>query len=129
MKELNLIEGNVICLLNDAMSRFEPDYIVTVERKGTALLRAVIDQEGGVDWSWERVLSTSAIPGLDSNDLIDKRVLLFDDSVYRGHNLRNTIDQITKKFGNKVKIATAAFAVHENCEIDVPDFFSSLRSI
>lgn len=63
MTTLNPIERRVTSLLNDALDNFKPHYIVTVERKGTALLRALIEQ-GRIDWSWERVLSTSSIPGL-----------------------------------------------------------------
>lgn len=62
--------------------------------------------------------------GLDLDYLINKRVLIFDDSVNHGHSMRNTIDLIHKKFDNKVNIATAAFAVHENCEADIQlDFY------
>lgn len=123
MMKLNPIERKVTNLLNYALDQFKPNYIVTVERKGTALIRAVIEQ-GGIDWSWDRVLSTSSIPGLDSTYLINKRILLFDDSVNHGHSMRKTMDQIVNKFDNKVNIATAAFAVHENCEADIqPDFY------
>lgn len=120
--KLNITEQKITTFLNYVINCFNPDYIVTVERKGTALLRAEIEQ-GGVDWSWHKVLSTSAIPGLETNYLYKKRVLLFDDSVNHGHSMNNTADAITKKFDD-VNIATAAFVVHENCRrFKRPDFY------
>lgn len=117
------LDAKIGILLNDAIESFKPDTIVTVERKGTALLRAAIEN-GDIDWTWSKVLSSSAISGLQSDYLVDQRVLVFDDSVNHGHKMQETVESISRKFNDEVKIATVAFAVHENCQANIlPDFF------
>src|SRR5205807_4667167 len=52
--------------LADEIAHFLPDLIVVVERKGTAVLRALKeDAETPLQWPWEKVLASTAIEQLD----------------------------------------------------------------
>src|SRR5437773_3783631 len=62
--------------------RDDYDYIVPVERKGTALVRAAL-QDMNDPSLWKRVVSSAAVEFVLANQR-GKRVLILDDSVWKG---------------------------------------------
>ncbi len=92
------------------------DVVVTVGRKATALLRALLDlmPEFKVTWDWDRVISSDALPYLPMNWLKGKRLLVFNEMIHRGRSTRETIQAIEKNTpGASGSVETAAFIVHE----------------
>jgi hypothetical protein len=121
------IEQQLLIFLKDILEKEKIDFIVPAERKGTAVLRALIQEidEPRLEWPWDRVLSSAAIDHASNIDFTGQRILVFDEMVQHGNTLRRTIKQIEKK--QPAAVVTAGFAVYEKCET-LPDkwFYGSL---
>ena len=114
----------IAAFLNNVIDDFKPDFIVTIERKGTALLRSKIES-GEIDWSWNKVLSISSIGPLDTSILQDKRVLVFDDSIHHGHSIKRTCEKLPKG----IILKRAVFAIHQNCQLEIPPEYYFYRDL
>lgn len=104
--------------LNRQIESFKPDIIVVTERKGTAIIRALIeDGDNSLKWSWENVYSSAILDELPTKLFNGKRILLFDDMVRTGTQINRTVDRIRKRLisNNKnTKLSLALFAMHES---------------
>ena len=92
------------------------DVVVSVERKATAVLRALLDLTPEIPcaWTWTRVLSSDALPYLPQNQLAGKRVLVFNEMIHKGRSTLEAINAIRRNSpGCEAQISTAAFFVHE----------------
>ncbi len=101
--------------LAELLSSDHFDIVVPVERKATAILRALLDltPEIKCDCSWNRVLSSEALPYLPQNWLDGQRILVFNEMIHRGHSTKTTIEAIEKNTpGAEKLVKTAAFVVH-----------------
>lgn len=121
------IEQQLLIFLNDIVKEEKIDFIVPAERKGTAVLRALIQEidEPRLEWSWGKVLSSAALDYAGITDLSGKRILLFDEMALHGETLSKAKSTLEKK--NPAAIITAGFAVYEKCKT-LPDkwFYGSL---
>lgn len=93
------------------------DVVVPVERKATAIIRALLDltPEQPCTWDWSRVLSSDALPFLPSDWLANKRVLVFNEMVHRGTSTQKAVDAIVENTPTAAaNIERAAFIVHED---------------
>jgi len=100
-------------LLNDK----QIDLIVPVERKATALLRALIDlsPERNCRWPWSKVLSSDALRYLPKRWLQEKRVLVFNELVRHGDTTNSVLGALAKNTPDVLsRIEIAAYAVHED---------------
>ncbi len=84
------------------------DYVVPVERKGTALVRAALGASD--ETKWRRILSSSAVNSISAPDR-RLRVLVLDDSVWSGRSLRAAVDAVRSALP-QAEIVTAAFVTH-----------------
>lgn len=84
------------------------DYIVPVERKGTALVRAALRNSDAE--RWKRIRSSDAVETVQDPSR-RARVLVLDDSVWTGRSLSHTVDKVKQALPN-AQITTAAFVTH-----------------
>ncbi len=114
--EVEYHEKRFFSWLNDLLNPARFDFVVAVERKATAFLRALMDlaPEFGCAWKWDDVLSSEALRYLPSNYLSKKnRILVFNEMVHLGGSTKQTIEDIEKNTpGAAVRVKTAAFVVH-----------------
>lgn len=92
------------------------DVVVSVERKATAMLRALLDLSPNHvhRWDWSRVLSSDALRYLPADWLKGKRILVFNEMIHHGHSTQDTIRAIEDNTpGARRFVWTAAFVVHE----------------
>jgi hypothetical protein len=107
-------------------ARFEDKYdlIIPIERKGMALLRAILGENDNP--MWERIISSTALSRLDPDFFKNKkRILILDDSILKGNMMQIILDKLTGTFKvPRENIATAAFLVHEDySKNQYPDFY------
>jgi len=114
MRTVGALEQFVFDLVND--SRF--DFVVPVERKGTALIRAAL---GPSDASkWRRILSSDAVGAAKMDSQRPARILVFDDSVWTGHSLLSTVEAVRRMLP-VCEVTTAAFVTHQNAPKGIID--------
>jgi orotate phosphoribosyltransferase len=90
------------------------DYVVPVERKGTALVRTAMS--GADQGQWRRIVSSDAM-GVVLGERKGARVLVIDDSVWSGETLRDTVDAVRKAgSGLGIKVTVAAFISHQDAD-------------
>lgn len=111
------IEQELLTFLCEQIKKFSPDRIIVVERKGTAILRALKDLDNhSLDWPWEKVISSAVIEQAPDHFFKDCRILIFDDMLRTGWHIWNElIGKLKKrKFWNSIKgkIFIASFAIH-----------------
>src|SRR5262249_3194635 len=93
------------------------DYIVPIERKGTALVRAELMSSDGRGWS--KVLSREAAPATLANKP-GAKVLVLDDSVWSGKTIKQTVDMLRQEAPH-TRLTTAAFMTHRDAPPDAVD--------
>lgn len=130
------IEQRIASFVQSVVRDTAPDLIVPVERKGTAILRALIDKmgEGGLRWPWSQVVSSTALDFLTPEWVSEKRIkriLVFDEMIHHGRHLRDVV--VNKLTGDRLKIrsdniTTAVFGVHEDCKFPLDRFCHSQLS-
>src|ERR1700686_5228022 len=122
MKRSTPIEVELLSFVRDIVEREQIDVIVCGERKGSAVMRALIEAlpEKRLDWPWDRVVSTVAVNEFDWSAFPIKRVLAFDELVYRGGTLQRAKSDL-KRLLPSGEILTAGFAVWSSCGFR-PDF-------
>jgi hypothetical protein len=120
------IERQLYTFLTELIEKWQPDLILVIERKGTAIVRALKEsEEHRFDWPWERVLSSESLDQVTDDYLRSKRILIFDDMMKTAEHMSdvlNTLEERGLLRGNLENIRVAAFAVHEECppEIRLP---------
>ena len=114
------VEEELRDFLSSVIKREAIDLIVCSERKATAIMRALIEEmDRPLSWTWERVVSSLSIDQFDWASFAGNRILLFDELVHHGKNLKKhkvNLDNILKKANrDDIQIKTAAFLVWEEC--------------
>lgn len=117
------IDRVILHFLEKIVSHEAIDLIVCSERKGTAVLRALIQEMGQprLEWEWDKVVSTAALEEFDWSRFSGKRVLFFDELVHHGRSLKRAKERLFKLVRPGVDIKTAGFAVWDGC-VHHPDF-------
>src|SRR5687767_4195677 len=81
--------------LRDQIELWSPDLIIVVERKGTAILRALKEwKEDPIDWPWDKVLSSSTVDQVPDDFFLGKRILVFDDMMRTGNHLTKLVNSL-----------------------------------
>lgn len=100
------------------IERWQPDLVVAVERKGTAVFRALKDSKfGGIDWPWSQVISSNALHEIPTSLLTGKRLLVFDDMMRTGRHLEGLLGALDRRGllrDGRTEVRTSVFALHEN---------------
>jgi hypothetical protein len=100
--------------LTSQIGLWKPDLIIVIERKGTAVLRSLMEGDSPIQWSWENVISSKVLEEASPEQLRDKRILVFDDMMKRGVHIEELLEDL-KKLGVDVasQVRVAVFAIHE----------------
>ena len=109
-----LIERQLATFLRDEIAAWSPELIIVVERKGTAIFRALIEGQL-ITWRWSDVISSNVINQVRPERLRDRRILVFDDLMHRGGHLVHVLQDLEKRGVNvssRDHLRTAVFAVH-----------------
>ena len=103
--------------LQDEIRLWRPDLIVVYERKGTAIFRCLIESRSEpLEWTWKKVISSSALDQLSNDVLRNSRLLVFDDMVRTAKQLNN-VGSILRQRGvpeDPRNVRFVAFAAHED---------------
>jgi hypothetical protein len=118
-----VIERRLLQFIEELILREEVDLIVCSERKGTAILRALIQEirNPKLEWPWERVVSTAAIEEFDWSSFGGKTILFFDELIHHGYSLKRAKEKLSTFIKDDTRIISAGFAVWDRCECR-PDF-------
>lgn len=111
------IERELRTFLDAEIRSWKPDIIVVYERKGTAILRALIEcGDTPLDWSWAKVISSTSLDQLPDDALRNRRILIFDDMVRTGGHIRKALEALKARgvFDEQSRnVRLVAFAVHQ----------------
>ncbi|HKR58258.1 MAG TPA: phosphoribosyltransferase [Pyrinomonadaceae bacterium] len=101
--------------LQDQINEWSPDIIVVIERKGTAILRALKEwNQDSFSWPWSKVFSSDIIDQVPPELLEGKKILIFDDTMNTGCHLRDLLDQLARRgLAKDGNFRVAVFAMHE----------------
>lgn len=116
-----MIEEELFHFLSSVIGECKPDIIIVVERKATAVFRALKELRL-IDWPWSKVLSSAVLDEIDGFDEIDKsktidkkiKILVFDDMMRTGGHLAEVIMKLRKNFSiQPEQLDIAVYAVHQ----------------
>jgi hypothetical protein len=106
--------------LRNVLEDVSPRWIVTVERKGTALLRTLVESAAGPGpkWvGWDHVVSSKALPFAPESHFTEGTVLLLDDAIHSGHRITEAWRALTELRKIPVeRIQVAVFGLHERAK-------------
>jgi hypothetical protein len=125
MRSTQVIEGQVRVLFETVLGSTDRDSItiVPVERKGTAVLRSLIES-GELELKWQQIVSDAALDLLPHGFFGGKRVLLFNEMVHHGHNTEQALGKLRAKGVSESDVEVVALAVHTDCPTSArPDHF------
>jgi hypothetical protein len=124
------VDVQIAMFLSAVLTTEKPDYVVTVERKGTALLRTLV---AGGGWSADpirTVVASDALHFLKDGAFVGKTILLLDDAMYQGRRIMRAKKYLLEqKHVQPSQIKVAAFSVHEQVAPGMADYswFGRLR--
>lgn len=110
--------------LLEQIESWKPDLIIVVERKGTAILRALTESyDEPLKWPWSKVISSAVVGQMPNEYFHNKRILVFDDMMKTGIHLqellKSFIDRGLWKSGDE-NLRVAVFAIHEYQSRGIP---------
>ena len=107
--------GEIAYFVESLDIRENYDYVVTIERKGTALLRRLAtEQLMGADVLVPgKVISEEALRYVKGDFFRGKNVLVFDDSVFSGRMLGHVVEEVSRR--GAAKVESACLFAHVNC--------------
>lgn len=124
-KEIFNIGPQLNKFFTNAYREVKPNYIVTVERKGTALMRSVIKSSAHISdgiRNWEKFISHQALENDTNINLKDSKILIVEDSVSSGKKITDVINLLKLKCAESENIKVAAFCVREGVERKLVDY-------
>lgn len=106
--------------VQNQISTFSPDITIAVERKGTAIMRALKEKKPNIlEWpAWSQIVSSHALENLPRDYFDSKKILIFDDMMHTGFHVKEILSVLTEKFGVRIDdntVRVAVFAEHEKC--------------
>jgi hypothetical protein len=116
MIDTSFCETRLFSWLSELLDRQRFEKVICVERKATAIIRALLDLSENIDveWDWSQVISSDALQFLPEGHLNGMRVLVFNEMIHRGSSTLRTIEDILSNSPSVKRIETAAFIVHED---------------
>lgn len=107
--------------LTGQIAKWNPELIIVVERKGTAILRALKEWEDEeLEWSWDRVISSDAIDQMPDDYFRSKRIVIFDDMIKTGAHVRRVLSNLSERnLFDPANVKLAIFAVHADCPPEI----------
>jgi len=107
--------------LSGQLHDFEPGLVIVIERKGTAVFRALNAwNEERLGWPWEKVISSSAVGQMPDEFFVGRKLLVFDDMTRTGTHIVELLEELEKRAlwkPGSPNLRLAVFAAHaENSE-------------
>jgi len=100
------------------LDAWKPDLLIVVERRGTAILRALKEASNdSVDWPWAKVISSRALNQRPPEYYRGKRILIFDDMKRHGTHVERVLRclrEIDPSGATLAATRVAVFAIHED---------------
>jgi hypothetical protein len=102
--------------LQSQLEEWAPDIIIVHERKGTAVLRALIEGvPNPIRWRWKDIVSSTALDQLPADFFLGRRVLIFDDMIRTGKTLVPVYERLRRLHClSPQTVRLAVFAAHED---------------
>lgn len=125
----SLIKAELHAFLTEEIRDWQPHLLIVVERRGTAILRAL--KENSTEFSsqvpWENVISSRVLNQFPPSYFADKRILIFDDLKRRGSQVNKVLKALKRFYSPKAlrqNVRVAVFAMHEDAfsAHALPDF-------
>jgi len=113
------VERQLSDFIKYEIDSWKPDYIILVERKATAIFRALKDSKNldtKLDWEWAHTISSSAIDQLAPNFFENRRLLIFDDMMMKGEHLEELLNSLDMLFPNSFtekNLKICVFGIHQ----------------
>jgi hypothetical protein len=109
------VQRQLHAFLADQISDFQPDLIIVHERKGTAIVRALIEySDFALEWPWRKIISSASIDQLSPDAFAGRRILVFDDMIRTGRHVSEVLESLRHLLsGQSCTIRVAVFAMHE----------------
>lgn len=108
----------LLAFLSHEIETRAPKRIIVVERRGTAILRALKESESyHLKFPWDRVISSNVIEQVPGEFYPDMPLLIFDDMKRRGSHINRVLDELVKMNPTKALlrgVRVAVFAMHED---------------
>jgi hypothetical protein len=92
--------------------------VVLQERKGTAILRSLVEQ-GEFPWDWDRSLSSSTLDQVPLDRFRHAKVLIFDDMVRTGRGFQSVVSEVRNRGAAEVRCV--AYAIHRDASSILDD--------
>ncbi len=112
------IKQQLRTFLTAQVDGWKPERIIVIERKGTAILRSLIEaKEDPIELDWDRVVSSSVLEQVRNEWIQGKRVLIFDGIMRHGHSVSAVLEELERRQlwqPGADNIRIAMFAVHEH---------------
>jgi hypothetical protein len=126
----NYIEDKLHRFITSEIDKFDPDLVILVERKGTAIIRALKESERfNFSFTWSKIISSCVIEQLSIGYFVKKKVrkiLILDDMMREGKHLEYLLEVLFNKFSNEIdphNIRIAVFAVHSKSSHGKPSIY------
>jgi len=103
--------------LSSEILTWQPTLIIVVERRGTAVLRALKECSKHLMCPWQDVVSSRVLQQHSADYYRNKRILIFDDMMTGGSHVREVFDSLSAIDPSGVvfqNIRVAVFAKHES---------------
>ncbi len=110
------MKNGMALFLNAQLRLWKPNLIIVIERKGTAVLRALMEADVPIEWHWQNVISSKALTQVPTSQLLGKRILVFDDMMKKGTHLKELLGELRERgvdVSSADTLRVVVFAVHE----------------
>lgn len=108
----------LLAFLSHEVETRAPKRIIVVERRGTAILRALKESESyHLKIPWDRVISSSVIEQVPDEFYPSMPLLIFDDMKRKGSHINHVLEKLVKMDPTKALlrgVRVAVFAMHED---------------
>ncbi len=114
------IVARITSFLVEQVRRFQPEFLILMERKGTAVYRAALESglpEAAELPNWDRVVSSGAIADMDPERLRDLRIMVVDDLLRTGGSVSEVLNRLNDRGLTDLDLSNvwvAVFACHED---------------
>lgn len=117
-KSIESIKRQLHTFLVKEIRKCKPDFIIVIERKGTAILRSLKNwHEDPLDWPWSKVISSVVIDQMPDDYFRDKKILIFDEMMKTGIHIKSLLEKFLNRGlwnPEEENMHIAVFAVHED---------------
>ncbi len=114
-----MIEEELYKFLSSVIDEYKPDIIIVVERKATALFRALKELKL-INKQWSQLISSAVLEEIDESKIVNSNILIFDDMMRTGEHLSDVLKQLHNNFSiQPEQLMIAVFAIHQISNLSI----------